>query len=164
MGIKSCKEGFIIVVFTSFLKFKHVCEHEILEFNTNSEPLTRSKWLFFSIGFRRSSCFVRKHLIIKTFTIKQFFFWVLVLFSLKIFNSYVDWHSIFYRQLFVVVTQKKTVACGCCWGSRLLKKIADSWLLLFSSDVRDVGLRSEYSDELVLVVVDVALHDLHART
>ena len=59
---------------------------------------------------------------------------------------------------------KKTVACGCCWGSRLLKKIADSWLLLFSSDVRDVGLRSEYSDELVLVVVDVALHDLHART
>ena len=35
--------------------------------------------------------------------------------------------------------------------------------IVVSSDVGDVSLGPEYSDELVLVVVDVALHDLHAR-
>jgi hypothetical protein len=37
-------------------------------------------------------------------------------------------------------------------------------VVVASSDVGDVRLGAEYSDELVLVVVNVPLHDLHART
>ena len=45
----------------------------------------------------------------------------------------------------------------------MFRAVEVSRISLELSDVGDVSLGPEYSDELVFVVVDVALHDLHAR-